>query len=73
MVSEIGPGGDEYRLVRFHAPRDRLPRDRPERVRGERQRVPSIGFREPHHFANFDDDFRERKSALLLRYYLRSN
>jgi hypothetical protein len=35
--------------------------------------VPSIGLRKPHHLTHFDDDFGERKSALLLRNYLCSN
>jgi hypothetical protein len=39
---------------------------------GKRKRVTRIGLREPHHFADFDDDFGERESALLVRDYLRS-
>jgi hypothetical protein len=68
---EIGSRSDDDRLIRFYAPRYRLSRDRPERMGGKRQWVTIIGLREPYHFANFDDDFGERESALLLCDYLR--
>lgn len=68
---EIGSGSNDARSIRFYAPRYGLSRDRPERMGRKRQRVTRIGLCEPYHFADFDDDLGERKSALLLRRYPR--
>jgi hypothetical protein len=72
-LGEIGSSSYNDGLVRFYAPSDGLSGDYPKRLCGKRQRMARIALGDPHHFTDLDDDFGERKSAFLLRRYLRSD